>query len=196
MRDCLPTTQRLAFILGFITIWPTLAFGGFVVRLNNEGSTTLHEIVVGPGDVFSLDVNASLPGDGIAVGLDLVASESDRFSLLQVSYHAPWSSPLSKPPVLGGLDPSRRLDALLPEPVVAADVTATVATIQVGVDAATPLGTYGLDALNAQGVQGWFSGDIVILSPGPTFSIQVVPEPCAASLVAIGFLVISRRRVG
>lgn len=175
MRDCLAKISSVVFILGLVTICPTLGFGSVLISLNNEGSTTLHEIEVVPGGTFSMDVNLEMDQAIYGVFFRVLVSDGAVFEVLDVASHEPWG--ISDASIVGPIDPmSGRLQSLASVWSVGPG-SSTLATLSVGVQSGAAQGTYALDVVDGSFVWDRLVPAQATAEGGPSFSIHVIPEP-------------------
>lgn len=104
---CKGCLVALAVILsGFAVALPVEVRGDVIVSLNNPGSTTQHEIEIGPGETFSLDINLITDVSTGWVRTAVQASASGVLDVLGVIDHSPWTSQGTSYSMEGGVDPT------------------------------------------------------------------------------------------
>ena len=176
-------------ILSIVTVLvageANLAVASLVASVNNEGSTTLHEIAIYPGETFSLDINISVDSSIISAGMELLASASDIVDIIDGCFHSPWDTDVWPIPV-GGVDRvSGPLAAILPSGSWFEPGSCTLASLalRVGTDALP--GIYTLNVDNVQFRDDWATPvEPIPGDPGPDFILEVLPDPATGLLLA------------
>jgi hypothetical protein len=163
---------------------PAVADYPFTVSLNNEGSTTLHEVTIAPGGTFSTDVNLAIDSPSWALGMYLQASSSHIFTAAGFTYLPPFNGSgwYALAPA-GALDPAIGFGVQAPEPGDLGPGDFTLGTALISVNPLAPAGAYTLNLsdIRARGSpleQGYLLG-----LPGPDFTVTVTPEPASALLL-------------
>jgi len=178
--------RRFSAILNILSIVTVLVAGeanlavaSLVASVNNEGSTTLHEIAIYPGETFSLDINISVDSSIISAGMELLASASDIVDIIDGYFHSPWDTNVWPIP-LGGVDPvSSPLAAIVPWGSSFGPGSCTLASLDLAVDADALPGTYALNVDNVEFREHWAIPEPGPGDAGPDFLVEVVPEPAS-----------------
>ena len=159
-----------------------------IVIVNNQGSSSQHEITVAPGDFFEIDINLDTDTSLFRVDWKIAADTPGIFTITDGSYLPP--NIFSNPIPLGGLDPFS--DIFIWQtgpPAMFGPGFSTMATITVAVHTSAPIGDYTLNV-----VEGVFVDCLlcdVEPSPvdiGPDYFVHVVPEPSTLTLAALAIV--------
>ena len=187
-----PVIRVGSIVAGLMVIWPAVSAGSMIISLNNVGSTSSHEIEVAPGTMFNIDMNVNIDEDEhYGIRFNILASQANVFDIEQVTAYDP--NIVVSNSIVGGIDPkSDYLRMRLTYPLYFDLGLSTVAMLSLEVDPSAQRGTYTLDV-----VDGWFSwvwlvGDLTRATPGPSFIVQVVPEPGSLSLFLVFSLIFRR----
>lgn len=194
MRDCMPKISSLVFMLSLAMVWPTLALGSVVVSLNNEGSTTQHEITVNPGDIFNVDLGFTGDEQVASLLMQIRASVDEVLTLSGGTAESSWVAAPETPHA--GLDPvSGAFGFYLASGSAVGPGSYRVALLQMGVRPSAVPGVYSLSLDSIQ-----FSHQMpnpvepLAGSPGPDFIVEVLPEPTTGVLVLAAGLMLSLAR--
>jgi len=190
---------RFSAIVRIVSMVTTVVGGGaspaaatFMASVNNQGSTTLHEITVYPGEEFSVDINIS-PDAGIGVvSMRLQASASNILDVTDGWYHSPWEGSIPT----GGVDPaSDPFGASVPiGPPPDSGSPTTLATLNLRIDNPAPPGVHTLNLSDITGSSCPICPDVIDGDPGPDFVVEVLPEPITVWSLAGGVLLVPAGR--